>query len=496
MQYGLSAQGQPARLVAGLWGTPDASREQTLRSAILDAAGPQLAEIGFDDVAFEWTLAERRQYAQLGEGELALLEVDPGVYFQARRYWLRTDPQRWQYEAIFQRWDPVESDAGRRAAIVVLPQATPTRDFDLRGGILGVLGGSGLTGGRSTGVSARAGASAGRDFLAVEAPGEDNLCKALVCRDWWTPPRFPREREKPSWSANERTCLWRSGFSPLPVRSSARAVVVHPPPVDSEASRSRRAFALWITAAAQGRISDSHAGRVLSHDAIVEPGDGMNATPSNRRSSRPRMTGAVMAVALFAALIAAVSLLFFFKDYLRTARQRTPERIAAGLRPELLKARAEVPRFDLIEDSARRLREDFPSLAQVFITKLRPDSVECCIYPWNRREQPPEGMPSVKIEQDGVVLGYLYYRLDWRRAMLFEGIVNALIPLLILAAFAMAFHVWRQARALATTPVQLVEKSRELAHLERLSLAGQLAANLLHDLKKPVLHIRAELAAG
>jgi len=208
------------------------------------------------------------------------------------------------------------------------------------------------------------------------------------------------------------------------------------------------------------------------------------------------MTGAVMAVALFAALIAAVSLLFFFKDYLRTARQRTPERIAAGLRPELLKARAEVPRFDLIEDSARRLREDFPSLAQVFITKLRPDSVECCIYPWNRREQPPEGLPSIKIEQDGVVLGYLYYRLDQRRAMLVEGIVNALIPLLILAAFAMAFHVWRQDRALATTRVQLVEKNRELAHLERLSLAGQLAANLLHDLKKPVLHIRDELDAG
>lgn len=222
----------------------------------------------------------------------------------------------------------------------------------------------------------------------------------------------------------------------------------------------------------------------------------MNAAPSNRRSSRPRMTGAVMAVALFAALIAAVSLLFFFKDYLRIARQRTPERIAAGLRPELLRARAEVPRFDLIEDAARRLREDFPSLAQVFITKLRPDSVECCIYPWNRREQPPEELPSIKIEQDGVVLGYLYYRLDQRRAMLFEGIVNALIPLLILAAFAMAFHVWRQDRVLATTRVQLVEKNRELAHLERLSLAGQLAANLLHDLKKPVLHIRDELEAG
>ncbi len=178
---GMTAPGQSARLVAGLWGTPSASREQTLRSAILDAVGTQLAEIGFDDIAFEWTLEERRQYAQLGEGELALLEVDPGVYFQARRYWLRTDPQRWQYEALFQRWDSVAVDSGRRAAIVVLPQATSTRDFDLRGGILGVLGGSGLDRGAVQQASLRArGLQPGRDFLAVEAPGEDNLCKALV----------------------------------------------------------------------------------------------------------------------------------------------------------------------------------------------------------------------------------------------------------------------------------------------------------------------------
>jgi len=181
IQCGLFAQGQPSRLVAGLWGTPSASREQALRSAILDAVGTQLAEIGFDDIAFEWTQDERRQYAQLGEGELALLEVDPGVYFQARRYWLRTDPQRWQYEALFQRWDLVDVDSGRRAAIVVLPQATPTRDFDLRGGILGVLGGSGLDRGPVQQAFLRArGLQPGRDFLAVEAPGEDNLCKALV----------------------------------------------------------------------------------------------------------------------------------------------------------------------------------------------------------------------------------------------------------------------------------------------------------------------------
>lgn len=178
---GVSASGQSTRLVAGLWGTPSASREQALRSAILDAVGTQLAEIGFDDIAFEWTLDERRQYAQLGEGEWALLEVDPGVYFQARRYWLRTDPQRWQYEVIFQRWARLNADSGRRAVMLAMRRETPMEALELRGGILGILGVYGLDRGRVQQAYLRSrGLLPGRDFLAVEAPGGDNLCKALV----------------------------------------------------------------------------------------------------------------------------------------------------------------------------------------------------------------------------------------------------------------------------------------------------------------------------
>ena len=59
-----------------------------------------------------------------------------------------------------------------------------------------------------------------------------------------------------------------------------------------------------------------------------------------------------------------------------------------------------------------------------------------------------------------------------------------------LAFFASQFR--SQEKVISATTVELEEKRRELVRLERLALAGQLSANILHDLKKPVLNIRNE----
>jgi len=201
----------------------------------------------------------------------------------------------------------------------------------------------------------------------------------------------------------------------------------------------------------------------------------------------------VLAVALFAALSVVVLLLVVLKERLRTATERLPERIAAGLRPEMLGSLEQVPRFDQIESFNRRMRQDYPNLIFLYVTKMRPDGVECCIHPEFSNELPDPALQSIKIERAGKVLGYLYLGLDTRHEQFLKGLISVLIPLLILAAFVLAAHVWRQERILATTRIQLAEKDQQLAHLERLSLAGQLAANLLHDLRKPVLHIRDEI---
>jgi signal transduction histidine kinase len=50
----------------------------------------------------------------------------------------------------------------------------------------------------------------------------------------------------------------------------------------------------------------------------------------------------------------------------------------------------------------------------------------------------------------------------------------------------------QQEITITRTTVELEEKRRELVRLERLALAGQISANIFHDLKKPILNIKNE----
>lgn len=207
---------------------------------------------------------------------------------------------------------------------------------------------------------------------------------------------------------------------------------------------------------------------------------------------RKSSSSIVLGVALLAALSIAAVLLFLFKERLRESREKLPQRIAAAMRPEMLRLPDEIPRFDVVERFAQWAMEEFP-ISHLNVTKLRVDNAERCIYPWHgSASSVPEGI-RIPIEQSGTLLGYLYLSPDTSGERTLEAVINILIPLLILFAIVLAFHVWRQETMLAVTRVQLAEKNRELGHLERLSLVGQLSANLLHDLKKPVLHIRDEL---
>jgi signal transduction histidine kinase len=62
---------------------------------------------------------------------------------------------------------------------------------------------------------------------------------------------------------------------------------------------------------------------------------------------------------------------------------------------------------------------------------------------------------------------------------------------LALALAALAWRDRRQQREIFTIASALAEKRRLLVRAERLALAGQVAANLLHDLRKPVNAIKA-----
>lgn len=92
--------------------------------------------------------------------------------------------------------------------------------------------------------------------------------------------------------------------------------------------------------------------------------------------------------------------------------------------------------------------------------------------------------------------GYLYFQLDpWQKratpVTFLLAAVNVLLLLLILL-----YWFSRLNRRFEATRSELEQKKIELIQLEQLALAGRLTAGLLHDLKKPVIHIREDCREG
>ena len=130
------------------------------------------------------------------------------------------------------------------------------------------------------------------------------------------------------------------------------------------------------------------------------------------RQYKPGRTNIVVSVVLFAALAVAIALLFLFKDRLQKSAARLPEQIAAGVRPDMLGGANQLPRFEMLEEFASRLREEYPSLRRLFVTRIGTDNTEKCIYPWSAPAVPQTGLKTIRIPRSGAVLGYLYYNLD------------------------------------------------------------------------------------
>lgn len=139
---------------------------------------------------------------------------------------------------------------------------------------------------------------------------------------------------------------------------------------------------------------------------------------------------------------------------------------------------------------------------QVFLTWVNPVSKqEVLIYPTDRIGHPVQELVSkntIRIDltdmfqQPSAPSGYLYFQMDswqkWSTPLTFLlAAVNVLWLLLILI-----YWLSRLSRRYEASQFELEQKKQELIQLEQLALAGKLSAGLLHDLKKPVIHIREE----
>lgn len=140
-------------------------------------------------------------------------------------------------------------------------------------------------------------------------------------------------------------------------------------------------------------------------------------------------------------------------------------------------------------------------IRDIWVTKKLSDGSDHLLYPLTMWYTDPDWELRVadwerrSLTSDvGDITGHLLFHIDrtWinRTALAARsiGILMALTVLLVTT------RLWGTNVKLEATTDALHERQRELIHLERLALAGQLSANVLHDLKKPVLNIRHGLA--
>jgi signal transduction histidine kinase len=153
-----------------------------------------------------------------------------------------------------------------------------------------------------------------------------------------------------------------------------------------------------------------------------------------------------------------------------------------------------------IEKRAEKLKTEYPYIDEVIVRKMTP-SGDAVVYPFffsiEQKSSHPGSDPSFRskviIGEDEAVLGTLYIKINARRSLLFVvAILGSILSLFFISG--LGFYTIRSKdEQVRKTTSLLEEKQRELIHLERLAIVGQVTANLLHDLKKPILNIRAEM---
>lgn len=88
--------------------------------------------------------------------------------------------------------------------------------------------------------------------------------------------------------------------------------------------------------------------------------------------------------------------------------------------------------------------------------------------------------------------GYLHFEADpWQLQAPTVTFLLAAVNVLLLITI-LLFWLNRVSQRYEASQSELEEKKKELIQQEQLALAGKLSAGLLHDLKKPVIHIREE----
>jgi len=153
--------------------------------------------------------------------------------------------------------------------------------------------------------------------------------------------------------------------------------------------------------------------------------------------------------------------------------------------------------FSTIESLAGSIKKN-PYINDLYVSKIIARRGEHVVYPFFFNALPENRRPELArltrepLTEGDITLGYLYIKLNNRIITGVRAAVAFFVVLLLLTLFSFYSRVYAQQRVISKTTIELREKRDEMIRLERLALAGQLSANILHDLKKPVLNIKQE----
>jgi signal transduction histidine kinase len=213
-----------------------------------------------------------------------------------------------------------------------------------------------------------------------------------------------------------------------------------------------------------------------------------------------------LTVLTVAVLLVTVSILFWSRRRIVEVFERNIEVTAARFQPfqsvlgEPTESRARFAEAESLVAAAKAS----PYIRDAVVTKARraPDgaTVEFPIVPYDllarlgpewRRELAGLRREELRVGPD--LFGYIYFDLDRRAIVSLNWAIGAASIALFASLFMLLGRLYLQQSSIGRLGGELEQRRRELIRLERLARAGQLSANLLHDLKKPVLNIRHNL---
>jgi signal transduction histidine kinase len=153
-----------------------------------------------------------------------------------------------------------------------------------------------------------------------------------------------------------------------------------------------------------------------------------------------------------------------------------------------------LPDLERVMGWGRNIETSIPEIRRVVITWIRGDGREFILYPIGGPNPPARyDVPPTVISWQGETRGQIGVVLNPWRYNLPEYITWGVVAFLLLVIPVVVAQAAGQERRLMGVLALLEQKTRELVHLEKMGLVGMLTANIFHDIKKPMLNIRADL---